>query len=272
MRVRTNHLRVHERRTLAGADVCDGLAQRVVAREVVGAVHLVDLQSGEARDHARQIAARRLHFDRRRDRVPVVFDQVEHRQVAGARRVQRFPELALARRSFADGDERDLVAFEFRLAIGNVGEALVESSRFGDADAVQALRRDGAARGRNVQPRVRPVRRHLPAAGCRIVRGADRAEEHVERRDADRQRQRAIAVIREEPVVPRSKVLPGRDEHGLVPRAADLEKCLALILELNLLVVDLPRQEHEAIGGQKILRRPLRAHFRAVGEGRPLHG
>ena len=34
--------------------------------------------------------------------------------------------------------------------------------------------------------RVAPVRRHLPAAGVGIVLGADGAEEHLERRHAER--------------------------------------------------------------------------------------
>src|SRR5688572_26989080 len=71
-------------------------------------------------------------------------------------------------------------------------------------------------------------------------------------------------------------------EDRLMARAADLEECLALVLELDLLVVDLPRQEHGAVGGEEIVpRQPLvlrparplacGARLRAVGQGGPLH-
>ena len=118
----------------------------------------------EMLEEAREAAARRLHVDRRRDRVAVVLDEVEHRQLAHAGGVERLPEFAFARRAFADRDERHFVALELRESIRNRLETLVETSRFGDADAVQALRGNRAARRRDVQPRIRPVRRHLATA------------------------------------------------------------------------------------------------------------
>jgi hypothetical protein len=47
-----------------------------------------------------------------------------------------------------------------------------------------------------------------------------------------------------------AEVAARRDEHGFVTGTADLKVSLALILELYLLVVDLPRQEHEPVGGE----------------------
>ena len=74
-------------------------------------------------------------------------------------------------------------------------------------------------------------------------------------------------------------MLSGCDEDGFVAGAADLKEGLTLIFELDLLVVDLPRQEHEAVGGEKfvpgqslVLAFPCSpaggAHVR---QGRPLH-
>ena len=62
--------------------------------------------------------------------------------------------------------------------------------------------------------------------------------------DAELQAQRTIAVVRIEPVVARLQREAGRNEHGFVAGAADLKKDLALVLELDLLVVDLSRQQH----------------------------
>ena len=147
---------------------------------------------------------------------------------------------------------------------------------------MQALRADAAALRRDVEAPVAPVRRHLPAGVGRVVHGADRREEHLERRHAERQAERAIAVVREEPVVAGAELQAGRDEDGFVAGAADLEERFLLVLELDLLVVDLSRQEHEAIGREQLVARQpfvipaarlgaVGAGVRAVGQARTLH-
>ena len=68
------------------------------------------LRPGNDSTSARDAAAGRLHFDRHGDRVAVVLDEEDDRQLAHAGRVQRFPELALARRAVAERDVDDLVA------------------------------------------------------------------------------------------------------------------------------------------------------------------
>ena len=47
---------------------------------------------------------------------------------------------------------------------------------------------------------------------ARVVRGADARQEHLERRHPEGQAERAIAVVRKEPVVGRPQGLPGRHE------------------------------------------------------------
>ena len=94
---------------------------------------------------------------------------------------------------------------------------------------------------------VAPVRRHLAAAGGGIVLGADRGEQHLERGDAELQAQRAIAVVGIEPVVAGAQRQAGGGEHRFVAGAADLEKDLALVFELDFLVVQLARQQHAAV-------------------------
>jgi hypothetical protein len=70
---------------------------------------------------------------------------------------------------------------------------------------------------------------------------------------AEREAERAVAVVGEEPVVPRPQLQAGGHEHRFVPRAADLEEDLAAVPELDLLVVDLPRQEHRAIRREQVV-------------------
>ncbi len=46
---------------------------------------------------------------------------------------------------------------------------------------------------------------------------------------------------------------PRGDEDGLVPGTADLEEDVALVLELNLLVVEASRQEHQPVGRAQVV-------------------
>ena len=185
-----------ERRALARADVGGRLAHRAQAGEEIGAVDRVDVQAGERSHQARDVAAGGLHFDRHRDRVAVVLDEEQDRQLLDAGGVERFPELAFAGRAFAERDVGDLVGLEARLAIRDLRDAAVDDAGLGGADRLQHLRAGRARAGDDVVVRVAPVRRHLAAAGCGIVLGADRGEQHLERRDAELQAQRAIAVVR----------------------------------------------------------------------------
>ena len=73
--------------------------------------------------------------------------------------------------------------------------------------------------------------------------------------DADGQAQRTIAVVGEEPVFTRTQLQPRGHEDGFVAGAADLEERFLLVLEQDLLVVDLSRQEHESIGREQLVAR-----------------
>jgi hypothetical protein len=255
VRVGANHLRMHERRLALAPHVGRGFAERAIALHEVGAVAAHHLQVRERFDEARDVAAGRLHFHRDRDRVAIVFDEVQDRHRARARGVQRFPELALAGRAFADREISDLVGMEPLAAIVDRGDALVDHAGLAGADRVKALRAGRAALRRDVEFLVSPMRRHLAAARIRIVLRADGGEEHLVRRHAERQAQRAIAIVGIEPVVARPQVHAGRGQHRFVPGAADLEEDQALVLELYFFVVEAPRQEHRAIRPQQIVPR-----------------
>ena len=98
-----------------------------------------------------------------------------------------------------------------------------------------------------------PVRRHLTPARRGIIFRSDSGEQHLVRRHADGEAQRAVAIIGVEPVVAGFELHAGGDENGLVAGTADLEVDQALVLELNFLVVDTPRQDHRPIRSEKVL-------------------
>ena len=61
-----------------------------------------------------------------------------------------------------------------------------------------------------------PVARHLAAARCRVVRGANRFEEHLGGRDPQREGQGAVAVVGKEPVVRGPQRVRETEQEGLV--------------------------------------------------------
>ena len=234
-------------RTPSGPDVRGRLGEGPVAGEEVGAVDGVHVQPRERAHEARDVTAWRLDVHGHGDRVAVVFHEEEHRQPFRARRVQRLPELTFARRAFAEGREDDLVSAKTGCTIRDVGQAAIEHAGLGRADRVQDLRRRRARSGHDVQRLVAPVRGHLSSAVARVERRADAGEQHLERGHAELKAERPIAVVRMEPVVAGLEGHPGSDLHGFVAGAADLEEDAALVAELDLLVVELPRSEHAAV-------------------------
>ena len=113
VRVRPHDMPVDKRRAVARAAIGHGLDHRSVACDGVGAVHLGKMEVGEIRHQPRDVAARRVHLHRRRDGVPVVFDDKQHRQLAHCEAVfsasQNSPWLVDA---FAERDIDHLVAVE----------------------------------------------------------------------------------------------------------------------------------------------------------------
>jgi len=70
------------------------------------------------------------------------------------------------------------------------------------------------------------MRRHLAAAGVRVIGSAYRRQKHFGRCHAERQAEGAVAIVRIEPVVCGPKRFSRRDQHRLVSRAGDLKKIL----------------------------------------------
>ena len=145
MRVRADHLGVHQRRPLALTAVVVRLLHRLVGGERVAAIDFLDEEARERRDQLADRATCGVHLDRDRDRVAVVFDQEDHRQLQVAGGVQRLPELALAGGAVTGGDEDHLVALvSARPSRSSAGGA---QPGLGRADGLQELR-PGRRRGR----------------------------------------------------------------------------------------------------------------------------
>ncbi len=87
----------------------NGVAHGGVTGKEVGTVAPKNTYPGEVFDDSRDVAAGSLEFHRYRDGVSVVFNQVQHRELFEACRVERFPELALARGAVANRDVDHLV-------------------------------------------------------------------------------------------------------------------------------------------------------------------
>jgi hypothetical protein len=176
MRIRAYYFCVDERGSLSRARVLHGCRHSRVAGEQVRAVDALHQQTGKRRHELRQIAAWRLHFDRNGDRVPVVFDEIDDRQLQRAGGIERFPELAFAGRAFANRDVHDLVGPEAPLRIGDAGNLLKQTPGFRAPDGLQALRPRGARLRDDIEFLVSPMGRHLTAARIGIVAGAHCAQ------------------------------------------------------------------------------------------------
>ncbi len=274
-------MRVDQRRPAPLAAMGRGARQRRVAPDRVAAVDLLEVEVRVARDEPRDVRARRLHLDRDRDRVAVVLDQVQDRKAEVARRVERFPELALAGRALAERDVGDLVRVELRGAVGDLGDQRVAQRRFRAAHGLEALGAGRRGLADDVERPVPPVGRHLAPARVRILGGADRGEEHLVGGHPEPQAEGPVPVVGVEPVVGGPEHLRRRGEHGLVPDAVDLEVGLVLPLEHDLPLVHLAGEIHdpvevEVLGRREDLRpdggRPPGHSPPRAGPGGPLRG
>src|SRR5947209_16166442 len=113
------------------------------------------------------------------------------------------------------------------------------ASGFGAADGLQELRAGGRGLGDNVELLVSPVRGHLAAAGVGVVGGSDRLEELFIGSHADSQTERAIAIVRVEPVVGGLQGEARGSQEGFVSSAGDLEVDFLLALKKDLAIVHL---------------------------------
>ena len=171
---------------------------------------------------------------RNADRIAVILNQEQHRQLFARRPVQRLEKLAFAGGAFTGGNVNDgALAFFFR--------------RLGRADRNQILR-PGARRSRHqVQAARRKMLGHVPAIGTGIAFAA----QHVKKKYlCGRHPQRIgdgfLAVVREKPVEPGLHQHHGADLNFLVTARRRVKRYLALLAEYLEALFDEVHSEHLA--------------------------
>ena len=248
-------MRVNQGRPGARAAMVHRAFQRGVTFERVRAVAFLDMQVRKIRDELRDAAAGGLRFDGNGNRVAIVFDEKENGHAAQRGGIDGFVELALAGGSFSSGDVGHFVALEADRITQRSAARLFESLRkffvversFRGANGVQPSRARGRRSGDDVPFLASPVRRHLAAARRGVVLRADGLEQHLVWRDAEHESERAVAVVREEPIVARLQQQARRDEDAFMAGAAHLKENLVLPLELDFAIVQAAREEHRAV-------------------------
>ena len=192
VRVRARDVCVYQRGAFAFARILHGFFANAIALDRVRSVTLGNMQTGITLRQFGNASARGLHLNWHRNRVAVVFHQINHRQFLRARNVQGFPEFAFARCAVARRYIHNLVA----LVLGQIAQRCLLrlcQSLWMCLEILRRLRRAGrlhklcaGARtlAHDVELRMAPVARHLPAAGARIVFCANGLQKHLQRRHA----------------------------------------------------------------------------------------
>ncbi len=224
----TDHMGMDKRGTVARSAVLGRPLEGRIGDSGVGTVKLFEMEIGETGDKARNVATGGLHFHGHGNRVFVVLHAKNHRQPPVGSRVQRLPEFAFAGGAVPERDISDFIALELdilELAVIAIGflrglRMLGEiTPGFGASHGLQNLGARGGRLGDDVEPLVGPVRRHLTAAGTGIVGRSHGAEQHFIRSCAQGETQRAVAVVRIEPVGAGLQRKGGSDAHGFVASA-----------------------------------------------------
>jgi hypothetical protein len=99
------------------------------------------------------------------------------------------------------------------------------------------------------------VRRHLAATGVGVVGCANALEKHFVGCCAQAEAQRAVAVIRIEPVIGRLQSEGRGHADGFVAGARYLKENLLLAFEQDLAIVDTPGGVHDSVGFDQLLPR-----------------
>ncbi len=97
------------------------------------------------------------------------------------------------------------------------------------------------------------MRRHLPSAARQVCRRAHSLQHHFIWSNPKRQAQRAIAIVRKEPVVPRPQRQSRRHLQRLMTRGRNLEIDPLLTLQKNFAVIHVARKIHQPVDFHQLL-------------------
>ena len=111
---------VHEGRSQSRAAVRHSGLKFTQADHRIGAVKLGKVEAGEIVYQLGDISSRRAYLDRGADRVAIVLNQENDRQLAVGGSVERLPELALRGCPFAQGCQNHFIAVENHVAVGAI--------------------------------------------------------------------------------------------------------------------------------------------------------
>src|SRR5438046_10678841 len=102
MRIRSNHSRVHQCRTLSPATMSYRASQDIQRFKRIRAITLFHVKVRKVLDQPRDVSARGLHFNRNADRVTIVFNEEKNGQLEVRRGIQSLPKLTFAGCSIAE--------------------------------------------------------------------------------------------------------------------------------------------------------------------------
>ncbi len=174
------------------------------------------------------------------NRITVVLDDEDHRELVDAGPVHRLVPVALGRRPFTPVHNDDRVAS-------------IDLETVGDTNSMRILGAD--RRGLREDPPVlgRPVVGELTSARHRIGLPGEYGEKHIEWRDPPRKGDAHVAVIGEDPVPLRIERADRRHLDRLMARGADDERRPPLAVESEHPIIHLPGHQHRSIQGDDVV-------------------
>ena len=128
-----------------------------------------------------------------------------------------------------------------------------KTTGMGATHGLQELRTRRTGSGDDVQPGARPMRWHLASARGRVGARPNRLQQHVERRNPQRQAKGPVAIVGIKPVVARTEQHSRGGLDRLVPGPADLKIDLIAALEDDLPVIEAPGEVHVAVSVKKLV-------------------
>src|ERR1022692_2288883 len=267
MRIRTDDMRMDEGWAVSFTAVARSTLECGIAGHGIGTVDFFEMEVGESGNQARNASTRGLDLHRHRNCVPIVFHAENYRQLSQCSGIHGLPEFTFAGSAIAERNISDFIALEADVLeltvvceiggwnLRGLGMPCQVASGLG---AAHGLENRGTCRRRlrhNVKVGIAAVGGHLASARTGVVGLPNPLQKHVVRLDPERQTQRAIPIIRVEPVIPPFHCQASGYANALMPCPGHLEIDLLLALEQDFPVVNPPGGVDDAVGLDELLAR-----------------